>query len=100
MENIIEAICKQDYESVASLLLSGVDIHFTEDEAQLTPLHHAVTHDDYKMGLLLLNFGANPFQADGDGFSPYDIAEDYNNQTWLKMIKTFFYLSDERGISD
>jgi len=87
--NIIEAVCLSNCGAVANLLVQGADVHCYEDDAKLLPLHHAVVNDDYKIGLLLLNFGANPLLLDDDGMSAYDIALMNNDALWLNMMSWF-----------
>ena len=52
-----------------------------------TALHYAVTSAHYESAKYLLSVGANPFIKDGDGETPYDLAEYYDFLLTKELLK-------------
>lgn len=83
---LIEAVCTHQIEEVAQLLTDGTDPNGIIDEAALTPLHFAVSHESTESILLLLSVGANCLQEYDDGESALEKAIQLNRKDAVKIF--------------
>jgi len=81
----MQAIRKQDIETVKKMLEQGVDANGYEDRAKFTPLHVAATYGVTEIIPLLINAGANVDNETDDHLKPADFAK--NEQTFYLLTR-------------
>jgi len=62
--DIIDTILKGNTEALQTYLSGGGDPNYSEDEAGVTLLHHAVNVENFKAVYVLLDWGADPRRCD------------------------------------
>ncbi len=92
----IDAIRNNDTTRVAAYLLAGVDPNFTEDDENVTPLHHAAQFDNPEVVELLLIAGADIFATTVyEEYTPIEIScinENWTVAALLAHQQQFIYL--------
>lgn len=68
------------------LLNKGADPNIEDNEGK-TPLYWAIYTGNSEATNILLQHGANPNKPDKEGYTPLSIAEKYNKQNIVKIIK-------------
>ncbi|PHQ81156.1 MAG: hypothetical protein COB66_03030 [Coxiella sp. (in: Bacteria)] len=77
----IDAIRQSHIERVAAYLLAGVDPNFTEDDDNVTPLHHAAQFKNCDVIEILIIAGADIFsETYSEELTPIEIA--CLNENW------------------
>jgi ankyrin repeat protein len=91
------------FDEIASTLLeAGADHEYRVGKLEHTVLHLAARNGRYNLVSILLNHGANPDAANALGYTPRDIAEHFNLQSIVQMMKDAGsqYLSRQVGDYD
>jgi len=85
--DLIDAIMEHKLDDVKKLLEEGTDPNWTEDAANITPLHYAVVYKFSEAIPLLLKAGADPQRADLDGISPFELAVELGNEAVIELFE-------------
>lgn len=84
--NLSDAVIKNDATQVSKLLAQGIDPNFVEDDACVTPLHHAAQNDSLEAAVVLVNAGARTDSLTHDGYTPLEIAKMHGSNKMVKFL--------------
>lgn len=77
---LIDAIRESHTERVAAYLIAGADPNFTEDDDNVTPLHHAVQFTNTDIIEMLVIAGADMFaETTYEEMTPIEVACSHEN---------------------
>lgn len=82
------AATKNNEPLVRLLLENGAYVNEPENDGW-TPLLFAVFREYYNIALLLFDYGANPFIECAQGYSPFGIASERNQEQILEAIQKY-----------
>ena len=85
---LFKAVLENDFQKTKNLLDSGIDPNFALSDGE-TPLHLAMRNGRIKIGLLLLERGANPNARDISGVTPLDETRIFNQRKSMDLLKTW-----------
>lgn len=85
-QELIEAICQGDCQRAIALIPVPYQEMVIPDGSGLTPLHHAVQHNQYRVVIYLLAAGADPVVTSQDGIRPHALAKELGHTAIAEVI--------------
>jgi len=87
---LIEAVINNNADAVRNILLLGADPNYCQDEANVTPLHHAAQHNAVGVVVLLLTAGANIHaRTIPEGQTPLDVAILFKHKEMKALLEKY-----------
>lgn len=95
-DHLYSAIIINDVNGVNDLLSQGADPNHIEDNACITPLHHAAQNGSLEVIPLLVEAGADIYaQTEPEGHTPLDVALAHGHERVVKILMAYQAGNDE-----
>lgn len=95
LEELIEAVRDNFASETYRIILNGAHVNGALDYVNLTPLHHAATHNAVNSAKILLWWGADPYietnpsSLNQGNQTPLDIAREVKSKEIIKLLENF-----------
>lgn len=94
-QDLLDAVIANQPSLVLSLLEQGADPNYTEDDAQLTPLHYAALYESVDVVSVLIGAGAKVHTLSANGEAALTLAKKNGNKALINALIQFSYANQD-----